>query len=124
MHRAAHFARRAVAGRAPAFSSLPRPGAAKPNVRLDVDLETLLRDVDTALHTSKKLRKAPQELDVASDVELDDMVRDDEDDQLPRKSPAAIFGSQQLGQIVLPLELQDTIQRLISGEYASLSLQT
>jgi hypothetical protein len=127
MHRAVHFARRAVVGRTPAFSSLSRPGVAQPNARLDVDLEILLRDVDTALHVSKQQKKSPQELDAVSalgDVELGDMDHDSEDRGLSRKSPAAIFGSQQLGQIILPLELQDTIQRLISGEYVFSSFQT
>jgi hypothetical protein len=32
-----------------------------------------------------------------------------------RKSPAALFGSQSIGQVVLPFELQKSISLLISG---------
>ncbi|XP_006454221.1 hypothetical protein AGABI2DRAFT_182202 [Agaricus bisporus var. bisporus H97] len=119
MHRAAHLTRRAVTGRAPAFSSLSRPGPTQPNTRLDVDLDILLRNVDTALRGAPRgQRKTPQELEVVSshpsEAEHADVDHDGEGDELPRKSPAAMFGSQQLGQVVLPLELQDAIQRLIA----------
>lgn len=46
------------------------------------------------------------------------------DDRGARKSPAALFGSQRVGAVVLPSELQKTIARLIAGVcylYAAIS---
>lgn len=120
------FCTRYKAGNAAAFGSLSRLAAAQPNPRLNnLDLETLLQDVDIALHNhSRTHRKTPQELEViplqSGEAEIIPDSYDREfHENLPRKSPAALFGSQQLGAVVLPLELQDTIQRLISGEQIS-----
>jgi hypothetical protein len=59
-----------------------------------------------------------QEISVGAD---EDAHMDDEEDyhsrpRDSRKSPAALFGSQSIGQVVLPVELQKSISMLISGE--------
>lgn len=50
------------------------------------------------------------------DVEPYEPLFDDLDPRDGRKSPAAAFGSQRIRQVVLPLELQNSIDRLISGK--------
>ncbi|KAF5352672.1 hypothetical protein D9756_005834 [Leucocoprinus leucothites] len=108
----------AIAG----FSSSTRLAAAQPNPRIDLDpsLQTLLQDVDLALHNhSRKEKKRLHQLEVISTEEVaeDRSFENDAYDTekgVHRKSPAASFGSQRIGAVTLPLELQHTIQRLIS----------
>jgi hypothetical protein len=96
----------------------------QPNPRLDLDpsLQTLLQDVDIALQSHpKKERKSVHELEIISLQNVEAVTQHEQygletDENLPRKSPAALFGSQRTGSVVLPLELQDQIQCLISGE--------
>ncbi|KXN88915.1 Rsm22-cox11 tandem protein 2, mitochondrial [Leucoagaricus sp. SymC.cos] len=72
-----------------------------------------------ALHShSKNQSKNQHELEIVSaqDEEMAFISEDLSKDihyEVPRKSPAALFGSQRAGSIILPLELQDTIRRLI-----------
>lgn len=132
MHRAAQLTRRVVplctwnnAGATFAFSSSSRLATAQPNPKLNLDpsLQTLLQDVDMALHSrSKRQKKPPLELEIIpSQYGEAEAIPEDYDQEghedLPRKSPAALFGSQRIGAVVLPLELQDTIQCLIYGEW-------
>lgn len=106
-----------------------------PNAPLDLDpsLKTLLRDTDMAIlgHKSRhgealnSNHQMLRELEVYPDdplakdaylspEELDDM-ENEEHNRDTRKSPAALFGSQRFGAIVMPLELQNTITKLIAG---------
>lgn len=54
--------------------------------------------------------------DYMTAVELD-AQESDMDNGTTRRSPAALFGSQRIGSIVLPLELQNTINRMIAGQW-------
>ncbi len=129
MHRVAQLTRRVLplytrnnACTSLALNWFSSSAKAQPNPRLDLDpgLQTLLQDVDMALHSHTKKRKPLlHELEIIPSEREEALVIPEDYDQkagdLPRKSPAALFGSQQIGAVVLPLELQDTIQRLISG---------
>ncbi|RPD65034.1 Rsm22-domain-containing protein [Lentinus tigrinus ALCF2SS1-6] len=101
-----------------------------PNAPLELDpaFQALLRDIDISLrnktqeHTSSS--RGPRELEVfphdpeseadyLSSAELD--ARDDLLNQKEgRKSPAAAFGSQRIGAVVLPFELQSSIGRMVA----------
>ena len=95
----------------------------RPNPRIDVDpdLQMLMQDVDMALN--KHLKREQQQLEIISREEEKEGEKeaDFEDDgyepqsNLHRKSPAALFGSQRVGAVVIPQEMQDIIQRLFSG---------
>ncbi|KAK7007022.1 3-methyl-2-oxobutanoate hydroxymethyltransferase [Favolaschia claudopus] len=104
-----------------------------PRIDLDPALRNLLRDVDMSLGGKKKhgnpsvthkreLEEYPELLqdNVASTVsisselstpEVDDW---DHQDSVSRKSPAALFGSYGIGSVILPLELQNSINLIIS----------
>ncbi|KAJ6623097.1 mitochondrial small ribosomal subunit Rsm22-domain-containing protein [Mycena sp. CBHHK59/15] len=98
-----------------------------PPVDLDPSLRTLLRDVDMSLG-GKKRSKGPhspykRELEEFPELQQDfslsgvttpDLGEIIEDDVLGRKSPAAEFGSRNVGAVVLPLELQNSINLIIS----------
>ena len=107
-----------------------------PNARLELD-----SSFDEFMNNNKELgswkaqlkrdamdahasRRAPRELEVFPDdpstvadylssEELDNL--EVAEDRHTRKSPAAHFGSQRHGTIVMPFELQGTITKLISG---------
>ncbi|PSS29720.1 hypothetical protein PHLCEN_2v2868 [Hermanssonia centrifuga] len=116
-----------------AISSTSAAGSNQPNapVELDPSFQALLKDVDLSIlrHKARQLpgadAQAHRELEVfphdplrADDYmtseELDSQEYD-EDSKDFRKSPAARFGSQRVGAVILPLELQQTITRLISA---------
>lgn len=103
-----------------------------PKAPLDLDpsYRALLDDINMAVSRNKSRltdpgRAAPpRELEVfpndptisqdrLSSEELD-AQEDDLDRKEHRKSPAALFGSQRIGAVTLPLELQNSISRLIS----------
>nr|GAT61338.1 3-methyl-2-oxobutanoate hydroxymethyltransferase [Mycena chlorophos] len=107
--------------------------AAHPNLRADLDpaLRDLLRDVDITLNTKKRtphpqtheaLKKKrlvevpPQEYQgTASVVETEEtQVADEEDPSQSRRSPAAEFGRTGFGAVVLPFELEKSINLIIS----------
>ena len=100
----------------------------QPNAPLDLDnsFRVILRDVDNSISEQKLKRHhhpSPgiQELSVYPTVSQSTELahRGDEDERsvrAERKSPAAHFGSQQLGAVVIPRELQQRISTLISGE--------
>lgn len=101
-----------------------------PNAPLNLDpsLQSLLRDINISLKNSKHSAARHNELEIVNGVdsslhaislkewssmkindELGDEVRE------PPKSPAAIFGSNQIGSVILPQELRDAIESIISG---------
>jgi len=111
-------------------SSATRPGHAQPRKRLDLDpsLEALLKDVDMSLMSQKHMNEvAHKELDVLPtkfveddhEEELDVGNEDRPDDQYSgrRKSPAAQFGSQHIGAVVVPMDLQRAIGKLVQGPF-------
>ncbi|KAI0800808.1 mitochondrial small ribosomal subunit Rsm22-domain-containing protein [Fomes fomentarius] len=101
-----------------------------PNAPLELDpaFQALLRDVDISLrnklHEHASGSRGPRELEVFPNdpnAEVDYLTSaelDAQDDMLGqkegRKSPAASFGSQRIGAVVLPFELQSTISKVIS----------
>jgi hypothetical protein len=114
----------------------------EPNKPLDVgpDFIALLTDLDISLPKNKKRLHfpvshlaAPKELEtipivlkeeeasIHADAPHGDPDVGEQDDSIGprdvRKSPAALFGSQSIGQVVLPLELQTSIKQLIAGMY-------
>ncbi|OSX67019.1 hypothetical protein POSPLADRAFT_1164299 [Postia placenta MAD-698-R-SB12] len=118
-----------------AFSSTAIPFSHQPNAPLDLDpsFRELLKDVEMSLlRQASRHATAPnpharahRELEIypRDPAELDvhfgeDDLEATEDDvssgKEGRKSPAAFFGSQRIGQVVLPLELQNTVSRLIA----------
>jgi hypothetical protein len=50
-------------------------------------------------------------------MEVDEDLGDVERES--RKSPAAVFGSDQIGTVVLPQELRSAIEEIISGNFFS-----
>jgi hypothetical protein len=96
------------------FSTQPNPP-----LDLDPDLRVLLKDVDVSLKRSKTRSQSPrQELEAypIKDLEQNSLTPDEElSEYAQRKSPAAHFGSQQIGAVVLPPQLQTSINLLISG---------
>ncbi|KAF9270814.1 Rsm22-domain-containing protein [Marasmius fiardii PR-910] len=104
-------------------TSRPVTRRPKPSLDLDPTLHALLRDVDISLARHKSPENtAPRELDVlppehstAIPDTYEPEERVDLSDGLERKSPAALFGSQRIGAVVLPIELQNSINILING---------
>ncbi|KAH9081796.1 Rsm22-domain-containing protein [Lactarius deliciosus] len=92
----------------------------QPNAPLDIDesFRTILQDIGDSV-LDQKLNAPPRvhELTVyPTDSEPVDLTHLDDEPHAPieRKSPAALFGSQRLGAVVVPQELQQTISGLIS----------
>ncbi|KAL1739148.1 mitochondrial small ribosomal subunit Rsm22-domain-containing protein, partial [Schizophyllum fasciatum] len=99
--------------------------AAAPNPRMHLDptLQALLRDVDISLTSpqAKAKYKAPKkrELEVfpqdGTVVDVEPFEEEEiEDERLHRKSPAAKFGSERIGSLVLPHELQREINLIVA----------
>ncbi|KAI0035111.1 mitochondrial small ribosomal subunit Rsm22-domain-containing protein [Vararia minispora EC-137] len=97
--------------------------AHQPNAPLDLDpaFKTLLRDVDSSLSSYKRRGRSslPPNLQLR---ELEELEPDEdilhvlpEGERLPRRSPAARFGSQNIGAIVLPEEMQKAIYNLVEA---------
>jgi hypothetical protein len=106
------------------FKSSVIISAGQPNTRLSLDpsLQSLLKDVDMSLINLKIQHPPPRELEVIpADTALNEVVEIDEthdpfvENRQRRRSPAAHFGSQQIGSVVIPLELQRSINHLIAG---------
>lgn len=103
--------------------------------QIDPDLRALLYDVDLSLARptakARRLRREMagyqartehRELEVIQDLpDLESLEVEDEEHVLfplnERKSPAASFGSRQIGAVVLPWELQKSVTRLLNGAY-------
>ncbi|KAI9570198.1 Rsm22-domain-containing protein [Boletus coccyginus] len=117
----------------PAFSSTagahvdPQP---KPSLTLDPSLKSLLHDVDISLMPKHKGTEEPtlpsaRELEALEnnegEIEYYDLDPGDHQTEEParrredRKSPAARFGSDGIGTVVLSPELQRTVTALIEG---------
>jgi hypothetical protein len=117
----------AVLRRAAHTSLALRNYAAQPNARIDVDpgLAALLKDVDVSIarHKAGAAARTPRELEVLGDSQLTAAAPEQEDEpdgRDARKSPAARFGSDGPGAVVLPLELENAITKLIEGLSPSL----
>lgn len=101
--------------------------ASQPNppLNLDPSLQALLKDVDISLSRHNITPPAPpRELDVvpfdhSNEVSVTDNAEnaDGDEAEFNRKSPAALFGSQRIGAVVLPVEFQNAINVLIAGLY-------
>ena len=97
----------------------------QPNAPLDLDksFRTILRDIDNSISEKKTKGHHPlpdiPELTVypTEPIPTELSYKDGESDpRAERKSPAALFGSERIGAIVIPQELQQSITALISGE--------
>lgn len=101
--------------------STSTPARAHINRPLDLDpsLKVLLKDVNISLKNHKFAAQVParRELNVVSIPAMDEPTTQqdlEEEEYEGRKSPAAEFGSRGFGAVVLPLELQNAIDVLIS----------
>ncbi len=114
-----------------------------PNSTLDLDpsYRQLLQDIDITLkkHSLDPV-KPHRELEVLKkgstsaihEVTSEDWVSmdsassklfvEEDDDDGHRKAPATLFGSDQLGTVIIPLELQNAINLLIAGDYSLVDL--
>jgi hypothetical protein len=110
--------------RCPNGSAFLKSFSSHPNPPLDLDpsLQALLKDVDVSLsHSASKAPLTPPQRELEAlpieDAEEGALTPDEEtsDRSSQRKSPAALFGSQQIGAVVLPPQLQTSINLLISG---------
>ena len=119
------------------FSSSRTRSFPLPNLSLDLDpsYQTLLKDVDISLTknklqqttTHRELEVVPDQIStLANNLSLKNWSPLDAGDELcsqehsedreHRKSPAAVFGSKQIGTVVLPQELQTVINLLIASQ--------
>ena len=86
-------------------------------------MKALLRDANMSLLNHKTKRHTTDSSDVSlrelellpSEVEEMEELTLEPDERVGRKSPAARFGSQQVGSVVLPEELQESINSIIEG---------
>src|ERR1700733_15959567 len=96
------------------FSSYPNPP-----LDLDPSLQALLKDVDISLSQNKSrppvLRRELEALPTEDLPETVTSLAEELPEYAQRKSPAAQFGSQQIGAVVLPPQLQTSINLLIFG---------
>jgi hypothetical protein len=117
-----------------AFNSSAPNSSLRPPLNLDPSLQTLLKDVDISLKHAKVENPPPtvmRELEVLHDVlavqneiamndwaplDPSEIKVESEQSEKPR-SPAALFGSQRIGMVILPLELQSAINHLIAGTH-------
>ena len=107
------------------FSTSLSRCAVQPNAPLDLDpsMKALLRDANMSLLNHKTKRHTTDSSDVSlrelellpSEVEEMEELTLEPDERVGRKSPAARFGSQQVGSVVLPEELQESINSIIEG---------
>ncbi|KAJ3512506.1 hypothetical protein NLJ89_g3478 [Agrocybe chaxingu] len=114
----------------PFSSSVPKTcPVPNPPLHLDPSLQTLLRDIDISIKNAKKHGQPKhRELEIvtASSTSVSNQLAVEEwapletSDELEelehedRKSPAAAFGSNSVGSVILPIELQSAINILIS----------
>ncbi|KAF8831907.1 hypothetical protein HHX47_DHR1001279 [Lentinula edodes] len=80
-------------------------GQVKPSLDLDPSLQALLKDVDISLTRHKVSVPSHRELDIIPSESIEESRNTEipvPEDSLERKSPAAIFGSQRIGSIILP----------------------
>lgn len=101
--------------------------AVQPNAPLELDpsMKALLRDANMSLlnhktkhHTSDASKASLRELELlSSEAEELEELELEPDERVGRKSPAARFGSQQVGAVILPEELQESINSIIQGSF-------
>ncbi|OBZ68493.1 Rsm22-cox11 tandem protein 2, mitochondrial [Grifola frondosa] len=103
-----------------------------PNAPLDLDpsFQALLKDADMSLLRNNAHKPPHRELEPYPNDPLisDDLLTSEEldiqegvsDHRETKKSPAALFGSQRIGAVVLPFELRNTITKLISASDKSM----
>ncbi len=115
-------------------SSTSASSSHHPNAPLELDpaFQALLRDIEMSLRNKdtsssrgpRELEVFPHdpetELDYLTSAELDARDDDMSYEREGRKSPAAAFGSQRIGAVVLPFELQSSIGRMVGGEHGVL----
>jgi hypothetical protein len=119
---------RARSSRALRFLRFSSSSSYQPNAPLDIDksFRALLRDIDSSIAEQKLNRHhaLPEIHELTAyptDSEVTELAHQDNEEsaRAQRKSPAAHFGSQQIGAVVIPQELKQTISALISGEKAT-----
>jgi hypothetical protein len=105
------------------FTSTSTISSNQPNAPLDLDpsLRALLKDVDMSLihhksrqHKHTELQVLPINPSITGETDVYNGAPHEER-YTERKSPAAHFGSQRIGTVVLPFELRKSIGILISG---------
>lgn len=104
-------------------SSIITSAQPNPPLNLDPSMRAMLNDVDMALsHHKPRPTYPPRELEVfpmeqvsQAEILVHEPEEDLEEEYWGRKSPAAHFGSQQIGAVVLPFQLQTAINTVISG---------
>jgi hypothetical protein len=102
------------------FTSAPTFSSSQPNAPLDLDpgFRALLKDVDISITNHKAQQHCHTELQELSAQNTSPdlaIVYEGDDRYKERKSPAALFGSQSIGAVVIPSELEKSITLLISG---------
>ncbi|KAF8899156.1 mitochondrial small ribosomal subunit Rsm22-domain-containing protein [Infundibulicybe gibba] len=98
------------------FSSAAAVCSSQPNepLHLDPSLQALLKDIDVSLLGQKEASaKSPRELEILDHSLTQEPVENPEEN-VGRRSPAARFGSHSIGAVVLPFQLQSSINLLIS----------
>ncbi len=117
---------RARSSRALRFLRFSSSSSHQPNAPLDLDksFTAILSDIDNSI-AEQKLNRHHSISDIheltayPTDFGATELAQDDEENiRAQRKSPAADFGSQRLGAVVIPQELKQSISVLISGEKA------
>lgn len=106
-----------------------------PPFHLDPSLRSLLHDIHISLKNAEKSSAEHKELEMVSGDEssavhrsssewfpmkTNDWIHEDAKRE-SRKSPAAQFGSDQIGTVVLPQELCSAIESVISGEFKGIT---
>jgi hypothetical protein len=116
---------RARSSRALRFLRCSSSSSHQPNAPLDLDksFRAILRDIDNSIAEQKlnrhhSLPDTHELTALPTDSDATELAHqeDEENTRAQRKSPAAHFGSQQPGAVVIPQELKQTIFALISGE--------
>jgi len=104
-----------------------------PNAPLDLDpsLQNLLRGADMAMahrlnvHYPKEGPPGHRRMELVEQggITSTSWVEEEEEEELSsrgsRKSPAAEFGSRNIGAVVLPTQLQESVTRLIESAFLS-----
>lgn len=84
-----------------------------PQIELDPSFAAVMGDISASLRESDKHHAyTPHELEVLDHLAIAQEEAPLEDTE--RKSPAAVFGSQAIGAVILPHELSDSITKLIN----------
>ena len=84
-------------------------------------MQALLQDVDMSLMYHKpRAQPVPRELEALPVEEQEEELNFEEYvDDTHRKSPAALFGSQGIGAVVVPHQLQSAVTSIIEGAHST-----